>query len=280
MTIEIFRWPRPLLEGRLVRRYERFIAEVELASGDLVRAHCVNPGRMEGLVVPGATVFLSQPTKPRALTYTWELLQLGDELIGVNTVLPNQLVKAVLQRQLLPDVGQLESLKSEQPFGRGHRVDFLFEQPRRHFLEVKNCHLIYPDGFGYFPDSTSERATGHVAALQRQVAKGSQATVLFTVQRQSVVAVRPSDVHDGAFARAVRRAAKAGVLFRAIHLKPTLTGFVFCGEVPVDLHSYPLPHIQQYARELESTTGWQRKDGKMAGLALPSPKRPSAQGKN
>ena len=96
----LHRWAEPLVEGRLVRRYERFIAEVRVGR-DVVRAHCVNPGRMEGIVVPGSRVWLSA-APGRALPWTWELLELDGRLLGVNTALPNKLVGEVLRRGLLP----------------------------------------------------------------------------------------------------------------------------------------------------------------------------------
>ena len=97
----LWRWPTPLHEGRLVRRYERFIAEVRLERG-VVRAHCVNPGRMEGMVVPGARVWLSE-APGRHLPWTWELVELEGRLVGANTSLPNRLVGEVLRRGCCPD---------------------------------------------------------------------------------------------------------------------------------------------------------------------------------
>ena len=98
--MQLWQWPTPLHEGRLVRRYERFIAEVQLGR-TLVRAHCVNPGRMEGMVIPGARVWLSE-APGRHLPWTWELMEFEGRLIGANTSLPNKLVGEVLRRGLLP----------------------------------------------------------------------------------------------------------------------------------------------------------------------------------
>lgn len=262
----IHRWPAPLIEGRLVRRYERFIAEVRVGR-ELARAHCVNPGRMEGIVAPGSRVWLSE-APGRALPFTWELLELDGRLLGVNTALPNKLVGEVLRRGLLPGIHG--DVKAEQRYGRGHRVDFIVGE---RFVEVKNCHLVYPDGVGYFPDSTSERATKHVEALVRLVKKGTPATVLFTVQRDDATRVRPSALHDPAFATAMRRAVKAGLTTRAIALIPSLEGFTFGGELPVDTAPYDVEATRGFARALEATSGWARKDGGVSGQRLirPSP---------
>jgi len=261
----IHRWARPLIEGRLVRRYERFIAEVRVGR-DVVRAHCVNPGRMEGIVVPDSRVWLSE-APGRALPFTWELLELEGRLLGVNTSLPNKLVGELLRRELLP--GLVGEVRAEQAYGRGHRVDFIVGE---RFVEVKNCHLVYPDGVGYFPDSESERATKHVEALTRLVKKGVPATVLFTVQRDDAQAVRPSALHDPAFALAMRRAVRAGVTTRAVLLVPSLQGFTFGGEIAVDTEPYDVEATRPFAKELEATTGWERKDGGVSGRVLKSPR--------
>ncbi len=185
VTTLVHRWAQPLLEGRLVRRYERFLVDVRLTDGAVVRAHCVNPGRMEGLVIPGARVWLSEATNPsRALRFTWELIEVDGRLIGANTGLPNALVKQVLERRLIAGFTDVQQVVPEQRFGRGHRADFRLDTRRgAHWVEVKNCHLVYGDGLGYFPDSTSDRATDHVNALARRVRAKDRATVLFTLQR-------------------------------------------------------------------------------------------------
>lgn len=259
-------WPT-LHQGRLVRRYERFIAEVRLERG-VVNAHCVNPGRMEGMVVPGARVWLSE-APGRHLPWTLELIELEGRLVGANTSLPNKLVGEVLRRGLLPGLEEATGVHAERVFGRGHRVDFLLEHPRGdHYVEVKNCHLVYPDLCGYFPDSVSERATGHVEALTRLVKKGLAATVVFTLLRDDAQLLRPSALHDPAFASAMRRGVKAGLRARAVRLVPTLEGIVFDGEVPVDVSGSDVKLTRSWSAAYDSTSGWVRKDGRVAGSAL------------
>jgi sugar fermentation stimulation protein A len=265
----IHRWPTPLVEGRLVRRYERFVAFVKVGS-EVVRAHCVNPGRMEGMVVPGARVWLSRaPSPERALQWTWELVELDGVMVGANTGLPNRLAGEVLRQGLLPGLSGFTRIIPEQRFGRGHRVDFALERGGRlELLEVKNCHLVYPDARGYFPDSRSERARGHVDALARLARKGTPTHVLFTLQRADVEALRPSGLHDPAFAAAVRRAARAGVSFRAARLLPGPEGIWFDTEVPVDLAPYDLELARVFSAGYDATSGWERKDGRVAGGSL------------
>jgi sugar fermentation stimulation protein A len=283
----VYKWPEPLVPASLVRRYERFVADVRLEDGRELRVHCVNPGRMEGLVVPGARVWLSQARgEGRVLGHTWELIELNGRLVGANTALPNVLVRSLLEQRLVAGFDDVTAVRAEQRFGQGQRVDFLLERAAAaEHLEVKNCHLVYPDGFGYFPDSRSERATHHVESLAALVRAGGRATVLFTVQRGDAQGLRPSALHDPAFAEALARAAAAGVRVRAVRFEPTLEGLRLDGEIPVDLGPWSLETARAHGRQLEATSGWVRKDGAIAGARLPEvarvgrvrpPKRASA----
>ena len=266
----LYRWPTPLVPGRLVRRYERFIADIALESGPIIQAHCVNPGRMEGLVIAGARVWVSEsPNVARTLRYTWELIELEGRLIGANTALPNHLVGLALAGGHISGLHDLTAITPEQPFGRNHRVDFVLTRAGGpHLVEVKNCHLVYSDGWGYFPDSNSERAVKHVEALTRVIKRGGHASVYFTVQRDDARGVRPSALHAPDFARALRRAAKAGLRVRAFQFTPSLEGIDFGGELEVDVAPYDLGPIRVWAKALEATTGWVRKNGRWSGQAL------------
>lgn len=258
------------MPGRLVRRYERFLADIQLDSGETIRAHCVNPGRMEGLVVPGARVWVStSPKADRSLRCTWELIELDGELVGANTGIPNSVVRALLEHRAIPGFDDTVVVKPEQPLGKGHRVDFVLDTASGpHWVEVKNCHLVYPDGTGYFPDSTSERATSHVEALTRRVQKGERATVIFTLQRLGVQRVRPSALHAPLFSKAVWAAAKKGVRFIAVELEPSLEGLRFTKMIPVDVEPYDSAPLIAWSRALDATTGWARKDGNVAGRSV------------
>lgn len=268
----LYRWPTPLLPGRLVRRYERFLADVQLDSGELIRSHCVNPGRMEGLVVPGARVWLSESDLgTRTLRTTWELIELDGRLIGTNTGLPNKLMGLALNGRGISRLEDLQSVQPEPPLGRGHRADFmLHRESGLHLVEVKNAHLVYPDGWAYFPDSKSERAVKHVEALARVAKRGLKASLYFTVQRNDARGVRPSGLHAPLFARALRRAVRDGLEVRAFQLTPSLVGFELGPELLVDTQSYDLTPIREWAKSLESTTGWLRKDGRISGQSLKS----------
>jgi len=239
----------PLVPGTLVGRRKRFFADVDLDDGTRVVAHCVNTGKMEGLLKPGARVWLSQaaPESKRKLRYTWELIELEGQLIGTNTLMANRIVRHVLEARVLPGLSRYSELRSEYRYGEGSRADFwLRSGKRQHYIEVKNCNLVYPDGAGYFPDARSERGERHLKELTEMVRAGHRATVIFSLQRADARKVRPSDVHDPGLAAAARAAAGAGVAFRAIRVRPSLRGYEVERELPVDLRPYPLEPVRHW----------------------------------
>ncbi len=255
-----FPFPETLLRGRLLRRYNRFLADIELNSGEKIIAHCVNTGRMEGLVQPGARVWASPANNPkRRLRYTWELVEIDGVMIGANTSVPNKIVGQLLEKRLLRGLAKWTDLRPEFRMGPKSRVDFwLREGTREHFIEVKNCHLVYPDGRGYFPDSVSARATKHIEELIELAKAGHRATVIFTAQRGDTKALRPSDLHDPAFAAAARRAKEAGVDFRALRIQPTEDALIVEESIPVDLKPYGLSRQKKWYEENRDASGWKK----------------------
>ncbi|MEM1413699.1 MAG: DNA/RNA nuclease SfsA [Myxococcota bacterium] len=273
----------PLVPGVLVDRYDRFIAEVRLDEGRAVRAHCVNPGRMEGLVRPGARVWLlpAPPNAKRKLRWTWELAEdqevIGPRagapaIVGANTVVPNRLVAALLAARTWPGFRRYRGVRSEVRYGERSRVDFVVDRAAGpHYLEVKNCHLVYPDGRAYFPDSVSVRAAGHLAELAALAREGARASVVFTVQRpEPIRAVRPSMLHDPAFAEAAREAGAAGVRFRAVQVVPNLAGYAITRELAVDLRAYDPAPLARFRDARLPESGW-RADPRRAAQAPSSP---------
>lgn len=249
----------PLLEGRLIDRYERFIAEIELRDGERIRAHCVNPGRMEGQVRPGVRAWISKApaASKRKLRYTWELVEEDGQIVGANTVAPNRIIAALLDARVLTGLRRFRALRREVALA-GSRVDFMLDGEVPHYVEVKNAHLVYPDGRGYFPDSVSARAAHHLETLSDAVRGGAKATVLFTIQRPDVRAIRPSILHDPTFAAAARAAGAVGVRFRAVTIQPTLSGYEVMREIPVDLREYSTDEHEQWRAAKLPWSGWRR----------------------
>jgi len=182
-------FPSPLLEGRLLQRYKRFLADVALADGREITAHCANPGAMLGLVAPGSRVWLSQSTNPsRKLAYSWEITEAdfgaGPQLVGINTSLPNSLAVEAILGGLLPPLAGYARLRREVKYGRASRIDVLLEDDARPacYVEVKNVHLMRRPGLAEFPDCVTARGAKHLQELGDMAEDGYRAVMLFVIQ--------------------------------------------------------------------------------------------------
>ena len=162
------RFPDPLIPGRLVRRYKRFLADVELADGETVTAHCANPGAMLGLTEPGSEVWLSPARNPaRKFRHTWELIRADGTLVGINTAHPNAVAAEAIRDGRVPALAGYAQLRREVRYGRNSRIDILLEggdRPPAH-VEVKNVHLRRAEGLAEFPDSITKRGAKHLVEL-------------------------------------------------------------------------------------------------------------------
>jgi sugar fermentation stimulation protein A len=183
------RFSAPLVPATLVRRYKRFLADVVLPGGEIVTAHCANPGSMIGLAAPGAPVWLSRSQNPkRKLGHSWELVEVdlgsGTELVGINTTNPNALAAEAIAAGLIPELTGYRSIRREVKYGKNSRVDFLLEEPGRPpcYVEVKNVHLMRQKGLAEFPDAVTKRGAKHLQELAVVAAAGARAVMLFLVQ--------------------------------------------------------------------------------------------------
>jgi sugar fermentation stimulation protein A len=207
------RFPSPLLEGRLVRRYKRFLADVELVGGEVVVAHCANPGSMLGLQEAGAEVWLSRAQNPkRKLGYTWELMRVDGRLVGINTHHPNAIVAEAVAAGAVPELAGYSGLRREVPYGRNSRIDLLLEAEDRPicYVEVKNVHLRR-EGPAEFPDSVTVRGAKHLVELGDMMAAGHRAVMFYLVQREDCERFRIAADIDPAYAVALEKARARGV---------------------------------------------------------------------
>lgn len=220
------RFASPLLEGRLVRRYKRFLADVELAAGELVTAHTANPGRMLGLATPGSAVWLSHHDDPaRKLKYTWQLIEVDGRLVGVNPALANRLVREAIERGAIPELAGYGSLRTEVRAGPRARTDFLLEDSARPpcWVEVKNATFLAGEA-ALFPDAVTERGRRHLEELAALARGGARAVLCYLVQRPEPRVVAPADAIDPAYADAFRAALAAGVEAIAYRARVGLEG--------------------------------------------------------
>jgi len=210
-------FPDPLVPARLVRRYKRFLADVILPGGEVVTAHCANPGAMLGLAPPGAEIFLSRSRNPaRKLAWSWELVRIGDGLVGINTAHPNGLVEEAVRAGRIPELAGYGELRREVKYGRNSRIDLLLRGNGRPdcYVEVKNVHLKRDEalpGLAEFPDSVTARGAKHLVELSDMVAAGHRAVMLYLVQRSDCAACAIAGDIDPAYALALGRALQSGV---------------------------------------------------------------------
>ncbi|MGM0767757.1 MAG: DNA/RNA nuclease SfsA [Pseudomonadota bacterium] len=210
------KFPHPLIEGRLIRRYKRFLADVRLADGSEVVAHCPNTGSMLGCQPENARVWLSESDNPkRKLRYTWELVETAPgELACINTARPNGQARHGIESGLVEELAGYGKVRAEVRYGaEKSRIDLhLSEHPTRAdaWVEVKNVTLCEA-GTGYFPDAVTTRGQKHLRELIAQVRDGERAVLLFVVNHTGITSVRPADHIDPAYGQLLREAAEAGV---------------------------------------------------------------------
>jgi sugar fermentation stimulation protein A len=207
----------PLIPGRLIRRYKRFLADIMLDSGEEITAHCANPGAMIGLTEPGNRVFLSRSDNPkRKLAYSWEIVEAdfgrGPEFAGINTAHPNRVVSEAIEANFFDDLRGYASLRREVKYGVNSRVDILLTGNDRPdcYVEIKNVHLMRQPGLAEFPDSVTARGAKHLGELANMVAEGKRAVMIYLIQMQADRFSLAADI-DKKYAAAFAEAHAAGV---------------------------------------------------------------------
>jgi sugar fermentation stimulation protein A len=202
----------PLIAGTLIRRYKRFLADIQLEDGSTVTVHCPNSGSMKGCATPGSPVLLSRSSNVgRKYPLTWELVQVNDFWVGLNTSRPNHLVYEAILNGTVSELQGYAYIRPEVPYGERSRIDLLLEnQSGRCFVEVKNV-TMEENGLALFPDAVTTRGQKHLNELMRVVREGDRGVIFFTVQRGDCRCVSPADAIDPEYGRLLRMALSAGV---------------------------------------------------------------------
>ena len=210
------RFSPALEEGRLLRRYKRFLDDIETLEGELLTIHCPNTGSMLNCMAPGGVVWFSRSNDPkRKLPGTWEISQTPQgRLACVNTARANGLIEEALRAGQITELAGFTGLKREVPYGQENsRIDFRLDYPQgAAFVEVKSVTLGFADSrVAAFPDARTERGSKHLRELAALAREGIRAVQLYCVNLTDIDAVRPAEEIDPAYAAALREAVSAGV---------------------------------------------------------------------
>lgn len=223
-TIDALKLPlRADLRGRLVRRYKRFLADVETDDGRVLTVHCPNPGSMKGTDAPGSAVRCSTSDNPRRkLPHTLEMIRVGRIWVGLHAARANQVARLALERGAIPELAGYGEVATEVAVAGGSRLDFRLDRhpsdERAAFIEVKSVTLA-EGRRARFPDAVTTRGRRHLEALADLHREGSRSVLLYIVQRGDCEEVEPADDIDPDYGDALRAAARAGVEVVAVRAR-------------------------------------------------------------
>lgn len=211
----VYSYP-PLISGVLIKRYKRFLADIELETGKTVTAHCANTGPMIGVCRVGSHVYVSKSDNPkRKLAYTWEMINVEGTWVGINTALPNKIIKLALEQQSLPELtGQYTQVRCEVPYGsnKKSRIDFLLTKDRKTspiYIEVKNTTLSQKK-IALFPDTVTNRGQKHLKELMALL-PNAKPIMLYFISRKDCYSFAPGDNFDATYGKLLRKAVNEGV---------------------------------------------------------------------
>ncbi|MEX2489673.1 MAG: DNA/RNA nuclease SfsA [Pseudomonadales bacterium] len=216
----LVKYEQRLNRGRLVRRYKRFLADVELEDGSIITIHCPNTGSMKNCAVPGDEVWFSTSLNTdRKYPQTWELVRTGrGHYIGINTTRANRLTRTAIQDGAIEELSGYASLQSEVKYGvEKSRIDFLLQEHTALpdcYVEVKSVTLLeapVSKGVGYFPDAVSTRGAKHLRELIHVAADGYRAMLFYCVQHSGIQVVRPARHIDNHYFETLVEAINCGV---------------------------------------------------------------------
>ena len=233
------RFQTPLVPGRLIQRYKRFLADVELDDGRVVTAHCANPGAMIGLKEPGLRVWLEPNDDPKKkLRFGWRVAQLGNGAwVGIDTGIPNKVIKEALHAKQIYQLAAYDTILQEQKYGSNSRVDFLLKESGLPdaYVEVKNVNLWRRDDWAEFPDTVTARGLKHLGVLGDMVHAGHRSVLIYCVQHTGCSRFRLAQDLDPAYAAACLGAQAGGVEMLCYGCDVSITEINLRGALQLDL---------------------------------------------
>ena len=205
------RFTEELVHGRLIQRYKRFLADVELDDGTKVTAHCTNSGTMKSCLEDGAEVYLTPVNDPKRRTkFTWEMIKIDERWVGINTNNPNKIAFEAVSNNLIPELSGYDFVKREVKYGDS-RFDVMAQKDGETcFIEVKNV-TMKEGNAALFPDAVTTRGRKHLNTLVDVKKQGMRAVMLYIIQRMDVERFGPADDIDPEYGKALREAYRQGV---------------------------------------------------------------------
>ncbi len=200
-----------LVHGTFIKRYKRFLTDVKLDDGTEVVAHCTNSGTMQSCLENGAEVYLLPVNDPKRKTrFTWEMIKINGNWVGINTGNPNKLAFEAISAGTVPGLEGYTTVKREVTF-EDSRFDIYAENANEKcFVEVKNVTLKV-DNYARFPDAVTVRGQKHLKTLMEVKKKGMRAVMLYVIQRLDVDIFAPADDIDPVYSTLLKQAVNAGV---------------------------------------------------------------------
>lgn len=235
------KFPAPIEKGRLVQRYKRFLADIDLGpdlGSEIITAHCANPSSMMGLKESGSVVWVTPANNPkRKLQYDWHVIEVGTAKVCINTGLANKVVGEALHAGAVPQLAAYSTITPEQKYAENSRIDFLLTETGLPdcYVEVKSVTLSREPALASFPDSKTTRGTKHLNDLAAMVASGQRAVMLYLINRTDCTRFTLAADIDPDYAAAFDAAKNAGVEAYAYTVNITPSGITLTTELPIDI---------------------------------------------
>ncbi len=230
-----------LVRGRILRRYKRFLADVELDDGRQITAHCPNTGSMKTCWEPGAPVEVSHSNDPkRKLAWTLERVDMGRGWIGVHIGRINGVVFEGDQRGRVPGLTGYGDLRREVTVNwtglPRSRLDLQCLGGSRPdaYVEIKNVTLLEGDRL-IFPDAVTTRGQRHLDVLAEACRRGFRGVILYALNRPEGRCFSPAAAIDPEYARKLQDVAAQGVEPLAVRIVHTGKGMYADDLVDIDL---------------------------------------------
>ncbi len=229
------KFSEPLIHGRLIKRYKRFLADVKLDNEEVITAHCTNSGSMKTCLEDDAEVYLSPVNDPKRKTkFTWEMIKINNDWIGINTGNPNKLAFDAVKNEEIEKLKGYTEVKREVKFDDS-RFDIMAKNDEETcFIEVKNV-TLKEDNYALFPDSVTTRGKKHLDTLIKVKQQGMRAVMLYIVQRMDVDIFAPAKEIDPDYVKALNEAYQKGVEIIVMQAKVTPQQIELIKELPFDL---------------------------------------------